>query len=152
MTSVLQEARERVGVKIEDVAKQLKIRRQYLVALEENDYGKIPGDVYAQGYLKMYASYLGINLEKSGALSGRGSLEELCEQEILKGSYCKKKIATSLFLIAILCMLCWYSITDKILHDDNLVNKVYEYSPEENVFKFLQVHHEEISSYTESDK
>ncbi|MDR3585869.1 MAG: DUF4115 domain-containing protein [Desulfosporosinus sp.] len=38
-----------------------KIRVRYIQALEEEDYGKLPGTTYAKGYLRTYAKQLGLD-------------------------------------------------------------------------------------------
>jgi cytoskeletal protein RodZ len=63
MTSKLKEAREKAGYTIDYVADKLNIRKQYLIALEEEDYESIPGQIYIDGYTKMYYEFLGISLQ-----------------------------------------------------------------------------------------
>lgn len=60
MPSYLKEARVKFGYSIEDISERLKIRKTYILALEEGDFKKIPGEIYAKGYLKLYEDYLGI--------------------------------------------------------------------------------------------
>jgi cytoskeletal protein RodZ len=50
------------GLSLEEIARHLNIRERYLIALEEGDSSALPGKVYANGYLKVYANYLGISL------------------------------------------------------------------------------------------
>lgn len=40
---------------------QTKIRRKYLVALEDENFDLLPGRVYVKGFLKNYAAFLGLN-------------------------------------------------------------------------------------------
>lgn len=61
-SSPLKQARIESGKTIEEVASYLKIKRQYLVALEEGNLEILPADVYTRGYLKLYSSYLGLKL------------------------------------------------------------------------------------------
>lgn len=63
MSSSLKQARIESGKTLEEISHILKIRKQYLIALEEGDYDSIPGKVYVQGYLRLYANYLGISLD-----------------------------------------------------------------------------------------
>ena len=63
MSTYLKQARIESGKTLEEISHSLKIRKQYLIALEEGDYDAIPGRVYTQGYLKLYANYLGISLD-----------------------------------------------------------------------------------------
>ena len=60
MTLNLKYERERAGYTIQQVADKLNIRKQYIINLEEGNYDTMPGDVYIQGYMKMYHGFLGI--------------------------------------------------------------------------------------------
>lgn len=44
-----------------DVSKNTKIQVKYLEYLENGEYNMLPPDVYARGFIRSYASYLGIN-------------------------------------------------------------------------------------------
>lgn len=58
---MLREAREARGLSLEQVERDTRIVRRYLTALEEEDFEVFPADVYARGFLRSYASYLGLN-------------------------------------------------------------------------------------------
>jgi cytoskeletal protein RodZ len=58
---MLREAREIRGVDLYRVERDTKIRAKYLAALENGDFADLPGDVYARGFLRNYASYLGLD-------------------------------------------------------------------------------------------
>ena len=60
MTSKLKEAREAAGYSIEEISNILKIRKQYIVNLEEEVFDDIPGQVYVDGYTKIYHEFLGL--------------------------------------------------------------------------------------------
>lgn len=60
MTTILKETREKAGYTIEYVASILKIRKQYVIDIEENNCAGIPGDTYVKGYRKIYCEFLGI--------------------------------------------------------------------------------------------
>ena len=57
----LRAARERVGWSVEQLAEALRIRPQYLEALEAGRIDRLPGNAYALGYLRTYASTLGLD-------------------------------------------------------------------------------------------
>lgn len=154
MTSALRNAREQAGIAIEDVAKKLKIRRQYLIALEENKLSEIPGDVYAQGYLKMYASYLGIDLNECRIFSSADNLSFWAPRCDSIGRYSNYKIVISLFLIGILSIFCWYSITDKVVPDgaESLVDRLSEFDIEGDTGELLIMDHNLVDRALESVK
>lgn len=52
-------ARESQGISLSQAAAETRILQRYLVALEDGDYGNLPGDVYTRGFIRNYASFLG---------------------------------------------------------------------------------------------
>jgi cytoskeleton protein RodZ len=61
---ILEKARKEKGLSLEEVEHATKIRKRYLAGLEREDYGVLPDAVYAQGFLKTYANYLGLDGEE----------------------------------------------------------------------------------------
>src|ERR1035437_3386514 len=59
----LRDAREAKGVDLFRVQRDTKIRSKFLAALEDGDFADLPGDVYARGFLRNYASYLGLDAD-----------------------------------------------------------------------------------------
>jgi cytoskeleton protein RodZ len=57
----LRAARERVGWSLHEIAGSLRIRPQYLEALETGRLGELPGNTYALGFLRTYATALGLD-------------------------------------------------------------------------------------------
>ena len=57
----LRDAREVRGLDLYRVERDTKIRHKYLAAIEAGDYADLPGDVYARGFLRNYATYLGMD-------------------------------------------------------------------------------------------
>jgi cytoskeleton protein RodZ len=60
----LRAARERLGWDLPDVAAMLRIRQSYLEALEGGRLKNLPGNVYAVGFLRTYATALGLDVEE----------------------------------------------------------------------------------------
>ena len=60
----LRAARERLGWLPEEVAAGLRIRRSYIEALEQGRIDLLPGNAYALGFLRTYASSLGLEPEE----------------------------------------------------------------------------------------
>jgi cytoskeletal protein RodZ len=57
----LRRARLSKNVTFEDAERVTRIRREYLEALEKEDFGRLPAPVYARGFLRSYAGYLGLD-------------------------------------------------------------------------------------------
>ena len=61
----LRSAREAKGVDLYRVERDTKIRSKFLAALENGDYSDLPGEVYTRGFLRNYASYLGLDPDEA---------------------------------------------------------------------------------------
>jgi cytoskeletal protein RodZ len=61
---VLEKARKEKGLTLDEVEYATKIRKRYLAGLEREDFGALPDAVYAHGFLKTYANYLGLDGEE----------------------------------------------------------------------------------------
>ena len=59
--SELREARERLGWDLGEVAAALRIKLVYLAAIEDGRLSALPGNAYALGFLRSYATALGLD-------------------------------------------------------------------------------------------
>lgn len=62
---LLRQARERKGVTLEQVEAATRIRLKFLDALERGDYASLPGEVYVRGFVRSYASFLGLDPQEA---------------------------------------------------------------------------------------
>ena len=53
--AMLRAAREAMGMSLDTVAQQLKLAPRQVVALEENDFARLPGRTFVRGFLRNYA-------------------------------------------------------------------------------------------------
>lgn len=60
----LREARERLGLSLQDIAFNLRIRLPHLEALEEGHISLLPGNAYALAFVRTYANALGLDAEE----------------------------------------------------------------------------------------
>ena len=56
----LRRARQNRQLNIEPIAKRLKIRAEYLMAMEDERFDKLPSGLYGKNFLKQYALFLGL--------------------------------------------------------------------------------------------
>ncbi|HEX2096668.1 MAG TPA: helix-turn-helix domain-containing protein [Solirubrobacterales bacterium] len=73
----LRDARKRRDLDLTDVEAAIKIRVRYLQAMEDEDWGVLPGDVYAHGFIRTYAAYLGLDGERLAEEYRRGAGVEM---------------------------------------------------------------------------
>ena len=64
----LRQERERRNISLESIANATRIPLQNLIALERDDFHLLPAQVFVRGFLRTYASYLGIDPKKVLAL------------------------------------------------------------------------------------
>jgi hypothetical protein len=57
----LRQARIAAGIDLEEAERTIRIRIRYLHAMETEDWGVLPGDAYARGFLRTYADFLGLD-------------------------------------------------------------------------------------------
>jgi hypothetical protein len=70
----LRGAREARGIDLFRVERDTKIRMKYLTAMEQGAFDELPADVYARGFLRNYASYLGLDPDEAEGEWRRGNL------------------------------------------------------------------------------
>lgn len=89
MSRYLKEQRELLGRELNYIADLTKIKASYLKAIEEEDFAKLPDEVYTKGYIREYAKFLEVSpdpavmsynayLEKLKGAAGKKSKENLC--------------------------------------------------------------------------
>lgn len=57
----LKNRREERGLSLDDVSLKLRIRRQFVEALEEERWDAFPGETYLKGFLRSYAEFLNLD-------------------------------------------------------------------------------------------
>ncbi|HXS47588.1 MAG TPA: helix-turn-helix domain-containing protein [Solirubrobacterales bacterium] len=62
--ATLREARNRRKVDLSEVEAAIKIRVRYLQAMENEEWDALPGGAYTRGFIRTYASYLGLDGER----------------------------------------------------------------------------------------
>ncbi|NBB82862.1 MAG: DUF4115 domain-containing protein, partial [Alphaproteobacteria bacterium] len=61
---ILRHARQQTGYALPDVAGVLRIRLRYLEAIEDGRFDDLPGSVYAVGFIRAYAEFLGLDTDE----------------------------------------------------------------------------------------
>jgi cytoskeletal protein RodZ len=84
---VFQKAREARGLTLDDAASKTRILPFYLKAVEENNYARLPDEVFAKGFVRSYARILGLDeiaVIKKFDESGGQFYAKRAERETLK--------------------------------------------------------------------
>lgn len=62
--SILRDKRKNLGLSLDQASAELRIKSQYLEALESEEYELLPDPLYVKIFLKAYADYLGLNFDE----------------------------------------------------------------------------------------
>jgi len=79
----LRDVRKRKGLSIDEIAEGTGIRAQYIDALENGDYAKIPGDVFIKGFIRNYGNFLNLD---GNALVEQYKNHTLLKEETIKAA------------------------------------------------------------------
>jgi cytoskeleton protein RodZ len=82
----LRAAREIKGLSLEQVAAETRIPQRHLVAMENDDFAKLPGRTYAIGFARTYAKTLGLDQDHI-ATSVRAELDARLEDGYRPASF-----------------------------------------------------------------
>lgn len=75
---------------LEEIAQEIKIKSIFLAAIERGEYNKLPSPAYAQGFVKNYASYLGVSKAETTVLFKR-EFDEKRAMKVLPDTMLKTK-------------------------------------------------------------
>ena len=73
---ILKNARLEKKLTLEEVTEQTKIRKEYLLALEESCYQDLPAAAYIQGFIRNYSQFLGLKTQPLLAIFRRDYKEK----------------------------------------------------------------------------
>ncbi len=68
---ILKKARLEKKLTLDEVEKKIKIRKKFLIALEENQWEKLPSLPYIKGFLRNYSSFLNLKPDEIVAIFRR---------------------------------------------------------------------------------
>jgi cytoskeleton protein RodZ len=117
----LRQARLDLKLTPENVAHILHLSPRQIVALENDDYGSLPGPTYVRGYLRGYAQLLGLSAEpvletysRSVAASKPVDLSKLAPKPEIRSDHQLIKFATVGVIVIVLSLSAlWWQERDK---------------------------------------
>ena len=86
----LHDTRVRKSLTVDEIAAATKIQSRFITAIERGEYDKLPSASYAQGFVRNYASYLGISQKEILALFRR-EFDEKRTVKVLPESFTKNE-------------------------------------------------------------
>ena len=114
---ILREERLAQKIPIEKVASQLLIKKEHLQALEEGDWAQLPEPAYIKGFVKSYASLLGIDAVRLLALirgeydekkfQAKSSANRLNQKRLM---FTPEKLAPAVFLVGLVIFITYLAL------------------------------------------
>lgn len=104
----LHETRIHQSLTLDEIAEKTKIRPEFLTAIEKGEYEKLPSSSYAQGFVRNYASFLGLSQKEILPLFRREFDEKKAFKVLPDGltqssgfSLTRARIQQSFFIVAL---------------------------------------------------
>jgi cytoskeletal protein RodZ len=138
--SRLRARREQKQLTLEESASKLNIKREYLTALEADEYEKLPGGVYEKTFLKKYTAFLGLdyalleNPREKNKTNRRKKSENIFTKKITAGRELLvfPKILRNFLIILLILALFFY--LGFYLENSLSRPQIKIYSPADNLF------------------
>jgi transcriptional regulator with XRE-family HTH domain len=129
----LKQEREQKNITLEEIAQTTNIKKDYLIAIENNDFAQIPTFIHAKGFVRTYANFLGLdgleyskkinNLEtkqddfsaKTIVASNRSFFSWAKLKDELVEQFKRYKLHLGMMLGAVVLIFCLYKITVKFI-------------------------------------
>ena len=128
--SLLQNARNNKNEELSVVSRSLRIRQVYLEAIENNQFNILPGDIYVSGFIRSYATYLGLDSEhiieryKSDIDRGKTKPDLIFPTYVPENSIPGAAILLLGLMIAMVGYGSWYFFSNEDIFTANQVAKI----------------------------
>ena len=128
--------------KIDKISKILKIRSEFLVAIEEGNLAGLPEEVYLKGFIKSYANYFNLDIDYEMKILSNYYNESLSakirnrEKEDSTDSLPTAKVFAAVFIVFLIVIISWseyqkseidsYSLDEEKTHEsvsEKIINK-----------------------------
>ncbi len=130
VAKLFKKTRSDLGITVEKAADETKIRKVWLNSIETGDFDKLPGTVYAIGFSRTYATYLGLapdiivkTLQTSADFfQPHQDVLTLSQDEDEKILTPKVTVVASLILVCSIIIAFTYFMKKDMLIEDNKTN------------------------------
>ena len=128
--------------KIDKISKKLKIRSEFLVAIEEGNLAGLPEEVYLKGFIKSYANYFNLDIDYEMKILSNYYNESLSakirnrKKEDSTDSLPTAKVFAAVFIVFLIVIISWseyqkseidsYSLDEEKTHEsvsEKIINK-----------------------------
>lgn len=119
----IKQARQELGLSLEELEEKTKIRKVFLQAIEEENYEQIPGEAYITAFIRGYANQLGLNGQQlvrdyNNILAERTLQEKENKKKEQKNNFIKNN-SLNFIIILILILVIFVIIYNIVMLNKN---------------------------------
>lgn len=141
-------ARKQRGISFEDAAAATKLSVAYLQAMESNRFDQMPAPIYAKNFIRIYATYLGLDGRQLAEefsrktpmvvdLPTQTETSRIYHVSMLITQLVRHRVMVGVILIAVIALLLYLGtvlerepgVTDASASDPQLAKVLREYTP-----------------------
>jgi len=130
--SLLRRSREERHIDLDEVVRVTRIRRHTLEALENEEWSKLPSQVFVKGFLKSYAEFLGLDKEMVLNYYQKASPFQKYKPQVLKEIRPKSDRWNLIIIISVLALALIAAIIYLKRSNISIVEKVFQYLDTQN--------------------
>lgn len=130
------------GQTLEDVQKALRIRACQIEAIENGDLTDLPGRVYAIGFVRSYAEYLGLD---------GGKTVQLFKAQYMDGASGKAKLSFSVAASETKTPVLWFAVCMLFMASVFLIFWHYDNKPDRGNIAYIEAVPDSIRQHVEQD-
>ncbi|MBW2001501.1 MAG: helix-turn-helix domain-containing protein [Deltaproteobacteria bacterium] len=123
----LKKSREERHIELDEVAEATRIRRHTLEAIENEEWSKLPSQVFIKGFLKSYAGFLGLDKEAVIHHYLRASSSEKTSQEARKKTRLQSGRPYLILVISVLILVFIVTLIYFNKRNISITNKAFQY-------------------------
>ena len=123
----LKKSREERHIELDEVAEATRIRRHTLEAIENDEWSKLPSQVFIKGFLKSYAEFLGLDKETVIHHYLRASSFEKTSQEAPKKTRLQSGRTYLILVIAVLTLVFIITLIYFNKRNISITDKAFQY-------------------------
>ncbi len=137
---ILRNEREKLGYTLRQVEKEIKVREQFLRAVEENDWDAFSSKIYISGVIKNYAKFLDLDNERMMAFFRRDyeKREDMGFRKKVSSSYLRPETKIIMYVGSLIIFLLFFGYFMYQLKVYLSPPKVVITSPNQNLFRSIE--------------
>ena len=125
--NLLRKSREELHIALDEVVATTRIQRHYLEAIENEEWSKLPSQIFVKGFLRSYADFLGLDKETVIHHYLRTSSFEKIEPKTLKKRRSQSERPYLIIILPVLALALIVALTYMSKRNISIIEKAVQY-------------------------